>query len=67
MATMLSAGDIAIIGINTDDPDDFSFVLLRDIEVGTEITFTDSGWLNSGEFQVLVDGTLNLPVVGSVS
>ena len=49
--TNLSAGDIAIIGANTDDPDDFAFVLLVDIESGTEIRFTDSGWLSSGSFR----------------
>ncbi len=44
-ATTLSAGDIAIFGVNTDTPKDFGFVLLVDIEIGTEIRFTDSGWL----------------------
>ena len=51
MATTLSAGDIAIIGVNSDDPDDFSFVLLVDIEADTEIRFTDSGWLDSNQFR----------------
>ncbi|MEA5597414.1 Ig-like domain-containing protein [Rivularia sp. UHCC 0363] len=51
MATTLSAGDIAIIGINTDNPDNFSFVLLVDIETGTEIRFTDSGWTDSNAFR----------------
>lgn len=49
--TTLSAGDLAIIGINTDNPDDFAFVLLKDIEAGTEIRFTDSGWLSTGSFR----------------
>ena len=40
----LSAGDIAIIGVNTDNPDEFAFVALVDIAAGEEITFTDSGW-----------------------
>ncbi|MEB3220005.1 MAG: choice-of-anchor I family protein, partial [Nostocales cyanobacterium 94392] len=51
MATTLSAGDIAIIGVNADNPDNFSFVLLVDIEAGTEIRFTDSGWTNSNAFR----------------
>lgn len=51
MATSLSAGDIAIIGINADNPDDFSFVLLVDIDAGTEIRFTDSGVLSDGSFR----------------
>jgi hypothetical protein len=29
--------------MNADNPDNFSFVLLTDVTVGTEITFTDSG------------------------
>lgn len=51
MATSLSADDIAIIGINADNPDDFSFVLLVDIDAGTEIRFTDSGVLSDGSFR----------------
>ncbi len=51
MATTLSAGDIAIIGFNFDNPDELSFVLLTDITAGTEITFTDNGWQSSGEFR----------------
>ncbi|BBF93624.1 ExeM/NucH family extracellular endonuclease [Blastochloris tepida] len=51
MSTTLSAGDIAIIGMNADNPDDFSFVLLTDVTAGTEITFTDSGWKASGGFR----------------
>tara|TARA_R110002051_G_scaffold1246_1_gene6850 strand:- start:2529 stop:7148 length:4620 start_codon:yes stop_codon:yes gene_type:complete len=41
-------GDIAFIGVSTDgatDADDsFAFVLLKDIEANTAITFTDRGW-----------------------
>lgn len=41
--TTLVAGDIAIVGYNSDDPtnDDFSFILLKDISSGTTINFTD--------------------------
>ncbi|MFC2152123.1 beta strand repeat-containing protein, partial [Bacteroidota bacterium] len=49
--TTLSAGDIAIIGANADAPDVFAFVLLVDIETGTEIRFTDSGWDNTSLFR----------------
>ena len=49
--TTLNAGDIAIVGINCDDPDDFAFVLLTDIEAGTIINFTDDGWFASGGFR----------------
>lgn len=43
----LSAGDIAILGMNTDNPDDFVFVALANIPANTVITFTDCGWSNS--------------------
>ena len=49
--TTLSVGDIAIYGVNTDNPDDFGFVLLVDIELGTEIRFTDSGWKADNTFR----------------
>ncbi len=51
MPTTLTAGDIAIVGINGDNPDDFSFVLLVPVTSGTEITFTDSGWTSAGAFR----------------
>ena len=49
--TTLTAGDLAIIGVNTDNPDDFAFVVLVDIEAGTEIRFTDSGWKSDNSFR----------------
>ncbi|MCV6636599.1 choice-of-anchor D domain-containing protein [Candidatus Albibeggiatoa sp. nov. NOAA] len=49
--TTLSAGDIVIIGVNADDPDEFSFIPLVNLEPGTEITFTDSGWLDTNTFR----------------
>ncbi len=45
--TILAPGNIVVIGIKADDPDDFSFVPLVDLEAGTEIVFTDSGWTGS--------------------
>jgi hypothetical protein len=51
MATILSAGDIAIVGYNSDDPDSFDFVFLRDVEAGTTINFTDNGWQAAGGFR----------------
>ncbi|WP_136482083.1 T9SS sorting signal type C domain-containing protein [Cognatitamlana onchidii] len=47
----LGAGDVAITGVNSDDPDEFSFVLLTDIVAGTEINFTDCGWQAAGNFR----------------
>lgn len=48
--TTLAEGDIAITGINSDGSDQFSFVLLTDILTGTEINFTDFGWIDTGGF-----------------
>ncbi len=43
--TVLTPGDIAITGFNTDGSDEnFSFVFLTDIQMGTVIHFTDNGW-----------------------
>ncbi|KAF0152441.1 MAG: extracellular ribonuclease [Ignavibacteria bacterium] len=47
----LAAGDIAIIGIHTDDPDQFSFVPFVDLQAGTVIRFTDSGVKADGTFR----------------
>lgn len=49
--TILSAGDIAITGFNSDNPDQFTFVLLTDILNTTQIKFTDNGWQSSGSFR----------------
>src|SRR5689334_15510781 len=54
--TTLSAGDIVIIGFNSTDnivngailDDDIDFLLLRNINAGTTIYFTDFGWTGSG-------------------
>jgi len=42
--TTLTPGDIIIIGLRTDTPKEFRFVTLVDLDPGTEIYFTDSGW-----------------------
>lgn len=49
--TTLGAGDLAFTGYNSDNPDDFSFVLLKDVLAGTTVTFTDRGWLAAGGFR----------------
>lgn len=43
----LSPGDIALIGANCDNPDDFAFLALVDIPSGMQIKFTDNGWSSS--------------------
>ena len=42
----LSAGDIAIIGVNTDGDDSFSFVALANIAPGETIFFTDNAYVS---------------------
>jgi len=49
--TNLVPGDIAIIGVNADDDDQFSFVALVDIDGGVEINFTDNGVYEDGTFR----------------
>jgi len=45
--SQLQPGDIAILGYQTDNPDEFSFLALKEIESGTSISFTDNGWNGS--------------------
>ena len=54
-AQTLGAGDIAIIGANAVNPDEFAFVALVDIPQGTVIGFVDHGWLASGAFRTNED------------
>ena len=42
--TTLAPGDVAIIALNSTDPDKFAVVLLRDIAANTVINFTDNGF-----------------------
>src|SRR6478735_9154659 len=51
MATVLSPGDLAIVQYNSSTTDSFTFVFARDIEAGTEVNFTDNGWLAAGGFR----------------
>ncbi|MEO0731469.1 MAG: hypothetical protein AAFZ52_01440, partial [Bacteroidota bacterium] len=57
--TDLVAGDVAFTGYNSVAPDEWSFVLLREITAGTQILFTDNGWLASGGFRS-GEGAVNL-------
>ncbi|MBN2003497.1 MAG: hypothetical protein JXA21_09090 [Anaerolineae bacterium] len=49
--SILDPGDIAIIGYNFDNPDEFAFVALVELDAGAEIRFTDSGWTAAGAFR----------------
>ncbi len=44
MAVDLGPGDIAFTGLQTDAPDSVSFVLLKNVDNTTTLTFTDNGW-----------------------
>jgi cytosine/adenosine deaminase-related metal-dependent hydrolase len=50
-AAVLQPGDIAVIGINCDDPDTVAFVALADLPEGEVIRFTDSGWKSDNTFR----------------
>ncbi|MAO48253.1 MAG: hypothetical protein CL527_05990 [Aequorivita sp.] len=59
--TVLTAGDIAFVGSNSDGAtnadDTVAFVLLKDIDAATTIIFTDMGWNDgTGFFAVNGDG-----------
>jgi endonuclease I len=43
-SSTFQSGDIAIIEVNTTDPDKVSFVTLKPISAGTIINFTDNGY-----------------------
>ena len=43
----LTAGDIAIVGYQSDDPDQIALVLLTSVDEGTEVKITDNGYYNS--------------------
>ncbi|MGB3545438.1 MAG: HYR domain-containing protein, partial [Saprospiraceae bacterium] len=57
----LVLGDIAFIAYNSDDTarDGFAFVLLTDVNAGTQLFFTDRGWLAAGGFRA-GEGTLGI-------
>lgn len=53
--TVLQTGNVAILGFNTTgstiSADNFTFILLADVEENTEIKFTDNGWKSNGTFR----------------
>ncbi|MFN9222255.1 MAG: beta strand repeat-containing protein [Planctomyces sp.] len=63
--TTLTAGDIAFTGLQSDDPDTFSFVLLKDVINGTQIVFTDNLW--NGSTLATNENTLTLTLNSSGS
>jgi hypothetical protein len=68
-----SLGDIAFTGYqcdNTGNPDgsidEFTFVLLRDVAIGEQISFTENGWLAAGGFRT-VENTFTLEFTAPLS
>ena len=47
----LQPGDVAVVGINMDNPDAFAFVALADIPASTVLYFTDNGWKSDASFR----------------
>jgi hypothetical protein len=57
--TLLKPGDIAIIGFQSDNNDQFAFLSLVDIAAGTQIQFSEKGWnasLATPAFVVTTEG-----------
>ncbi|MDO7874292.1 hypothetical protein Q5H93_06070 [Hymenobacter sp. ASUV-10] len=50
--TYLQAGDVLLLGYNAQDPDDFAFTPLVNLEAGTQLKFTDNGWQPTGGFRL---------------
>jgi hypothetical protein len=49
-SAQLTPGSIAFLGIQTDNPDVFSFIALTTIPAGDTIHFTDNGWSGTDFF-----------------
>ncbi len=62
--TTLTPGDAAVIGFNTDDPDQIFWVNLVDIAAGTQIKFTDNGW--NGTALTTSEGTVTWTAAAAV-
>jgi hypothetical protein len=51
VTTALAAGDLALIGINTSNPDTVGVLVLKDLTAGDTFNITDNGWLAAGGFR----------------
>jgi len=58
----LQPGDIQVIGIHSDSPDEIALVALEDLPGGLELFLTDDGW--SGSYFRKSEGTAKLVVPG---
>ncbi len=70
ITTLLSAGDIAIIGYGATGTDKFAFLLLTDVPATTELRFTDNAWtgtiLNSNENTLIWTSPASTLLAGTV-
>ncbi len=67
--TTLQAGDILFIGANADSPDAIAFILMRDINAGTSILFSDRDSLtatNESAFQWVADKAYALGTIVTI-
>jgi len=58
--TTLTAGDVQVIGVHSDNPDEIALVTLVNLPAGLELHLTDSGWTGT-EFQTS-EGSVKLTV-----
>lgn len=63
---VIQSGDIALVGINSDNPDSFTIVALRDLAVNESFSFADSGLLSTGGFRGS-EGAKTLTLTSAVS
>ena len=54
--TTLTPGDLVVVSVRGDNPDDFRFIPLVDLAPNTEIIFTDKGYTNGGLY--FLEGSL---------
>jgi autotransporter-associated beta strand protein len=47
----INAGDVAIIGYDSTNPDEFRIVFLSSVSANDVVNFTDNGWINTGAFR----------------
>lgn len=64
---ILAAGDVAIIGLNSDNPDEVLLVALEDLPSGLELFLTDNAWMGNsfrnGDFYPDYDGTIKVSTI----
>ncbi|MBK7172247.1 MAG: hypothetical protein IPH84_03220, partial [Bacteroidales bacterium] len=68
--TILQPGDISFIGYGNDTPDKFAFIVLKNLNDNTSITFTDNAWTGTALATNENTGTYTVPsgglLIGSI-